>query len=114
MCAFGCQFNFAWRRIACMHKRIKTTTFRLSLPLCITVLFAGSIWSRAQARTPGTANPLASPGSAATAYRAVQHRLAHGWNTWDVNSMTTHVLLPEGLAIQVGLKNNTTEGGDDF
>jgi len=28
--------------------------------------------------------------------------------------MTTHVLLPEGLAIQVGLKNNTTEGGDDF
>ncbi len=47
-------------------------------------------------------------------YRQVQHRLAQGWNTWDVNSITTQVLLPEGLAIQVGLKHNTTEHGDKF
>jgi hypothetical protein len=52
--------------------------------------------------------------SVSTRYTEIQHRLARGWNTWDVNSMTTHVLLPEGLAIQIGLKNNTTEGGDDF
>ena len=45
-------------------------------------------------------------------YEALQQRLAEGWNTWDVNSVTTHVLLPEGLAIHVGLKHNTTEGGD--
>jgi putative isomerase len=47
-------------------------------------------------------------------YRQVQHRLAQGWNTWDVNSVATEVLLPEGLAIHAGLKHNTTEGGDAF
>lgn len=31
-------------------------------------------------------------------------RLASGWNTWHVKSMLTHVLLPEGMALQLGLK----------
>ena len=47
-------------------------------------------------------------------YRALQARLAQGWNTWDVNSVTTQVLLPEGLAIHLGLKHNTTESRDAF
>jgi putative isomerase len=47
-------------------------------------------------------------------YQAVQRRLAQGWNTWDTNSMTTHVLLPEGLAIHVGFKHNSTEFADGF
>ncbi len=47
-------------------------------------------------------------------YRQVQQRLAQGWNTWDVNSVATQVLLPEGLAIHIGLKHNATEGGDAF
>jgi hypothetical protein len=47
-------------------------------------------------------------------YRAVQKRLARGWNTWDVHSVTTQVLLPDGLAIRVGVQHNTTEGGDAF
>jgi len=47
-------------------------------------------------------------------YKALQARLAQGWNTWDVNSMTTHVLLPEGLAIHIGFKHNATVFGDDF
>lgn len=47
-------------------------------------------------------------------YQGVQKRLAQGWNTWDVHSVATQVLLPEGLAIRVGLKHNTTEGGDAF
>jgi putative isomerase len=47
-------------------------------------------------------------------YNQVQRRLARGWNTWDVNSVTTSVLLPEGLAVQVGLKHNTTEWGGAF
>src|SRR5208337_3382080 len=47
-------------------------------------------------------------------YAAVQHRLARGWNTWDTNSMITEVLLPEGLAIHSGVKNNTGEFGDRF
>jgi putative isomerase len=45
-------------------------------------------------------------------YTALQQRLARGWNTWDVNSVTTHVLLPQGLAIHVGLKHNATLEGD--
>jgi hypothetical protein len=47
-------------------------------------------------------------------YAAVQHRLSRGWNTWDTNSMITEVLLPEGLAIHAGMKNNTGEFGDRF
>ena len=45
-------------------------------------------------------------------YTALQERLGKGWNTWDVNSVATQVLLPEGLAIHFGMKHNTTEGGD--
>jgi len=63
-----------------------------------------------------------APGSVAVAqhatppapYRQVQERLARGWNTWDVNSMTTHVLLPSGLAIHLGFKHNATVFGDEF
>ena len=44
----------------------------------------------------------------------MQARLARGWNTWDVHSVTTQVLLPEGLAIHVGMKHNTTLDGDAF
>ncbi|MGA2538948.1 MAG: trehalase family glycosidase [Terracidiphilus sp.] len=55
------------------------------------------------------AEPARSPS-----YAAVQRRLAQGWNTWDVNSVATHVLLPSGLAIHVGLKHNTTVSGDAF
>jgi putative isomerase len=47
-------------------------------------------------------------------YTEVQNRLAQGWNTWDVNSVITHVLLPEGLALHIGLKHNTTLYGDNY
>jgi len=55
--------------------------------------------------------PLA-PSSAR--YQQVQKRLAAGWNTWDVHSVTTQVLLPDGLAIHVGLKHNSTLYSDAF
>src|SRR5579863_2805961 len=45
-------------------------------------------------------------------YAKVQARLARGWNTWDVHSVATQVLLPEGLAIHVGMKHNSTLNGD--
>jgi hypothetical protein len=47
-------------------------------------------------------------------YMKVQHRLAQGWNTWDANSVMTHVLLPYGLAIHIGMKSNTSVSGDAF
>ncbi len=57
-------------------------------------------------------NSISMPESAE--YKEVQARLAEGWNTWDVHSVATHVLLPNGLAVHVGLQHNTTEGRDAF
>jgi putative isomerase len=59
---------------------------------------------------------LAEPKAASTPtsgnYQEVQHRLAQGWNTWDVHSVMTQVMLPAGLAVHVGMKHNTTLWGD--
>ncbi len=69
------------------------------------------------AATAAQSRSAAAPAAVApqsAAYRQVQQRLARGWNTWDAHSVTTHVLLPEGLAIHLGLKLNTTVYGDDF
>jgi len=41
---------------------------------------------------------------------ALQAELSTGWNTWDTNSVLTHVLLPEGLAISLQLQDG--ESGD--
>lgn len=60
---------------------------------------------RAQSRF---ATGVATAGPESPEYQDVQHRLATGWNTWDVNSAATEVLLPEGLAIHVGLRLNGT------
>ncbi len=45
-------------------------------------------------------------------YRALQARLARGWNTWDTRSVTTQVLLPDGLAIRMVLRHNTALNSD--
>ena len=47
-------------------------------------------------------------------YKELQRRLARGWNTWDTHSVTTQVLLPEGLAIHIGIKHNATLWGGPF
>ena len=52
--------------------------------------------------------------SRSTEYEAVQRSLSRGWNTWDTHSVATQVLLPEGLAIHIGLKHNSTLNGDAF
>jgi hypothetical protein len=54
------------------------------------------------------------PGARSVEYGKVQARLARGWNTWDVHSVATEVLLPEGLAIHAGMKHNSTLNGDAF
>jgi hypothetical protein len=62
-----------------------------------------------------TATSVSEPKPARSAdYDAVQKRLAQGWNTWDVHSVATQVLLPEGLAIRVGMKHNSTLNSDAF
>jgi putative isomerase len=47
-------------------------------------------------------------------YEALQKRLAAGWNTWDVHSVTTQVLLPAGLAIRMGVHRKSTLNSDGF
>lgn len=37
-------------------------------------------------------------------YRELTDRLARGWNTWYVKNMLAHVLLPEGMVINLGIK----------
>ncbi|HEY1897654.1 MAG TPA: trehalase family glycosidase [Terracidiphilus sp.] len=59
-----------------------------------------------------SAPDLTPPPPRSAHYEVVQKRLAQGWNTWDVHSVATQVLLPDGLAIHVGLKHNSTEFGD--
>ncbi len=36
-------------------------------------------------------------------YAATQQRLGQGWNTWNTQSVLSHVLLPEGLTVTVGI-----------
>jgi len=40
---------------------------------------------------------------ASTGYRDLVARLARGWNTWNTRSVTSHVLLPGGYALNLGL-----------
>lgn len=37
-------------------------------------------------------------------YNRLKAEIAKGWNTWNTRSVLSHVLLPEGLAINLGIK----------
>lgn len=39
-------------------------------------------------------------------YRDIHARLARGWNTWNTRSVTSHVLLPEGFAVNLAFKQH--------
>jgi len=97
---------------------VVTTAVRL---VSLVILFGNGFSAQAQAPSPSQASaqsrlaPAIAPAlPRSTEYAQVQQRLARGWNTWDVHSVATQVLLPEGLAIHVGLKHNTGEWGDAF
>jgi putative isomerase len=38
-------------------------------------------------------------------YESMQKELAKGWNTWNTRSVLSHVLLPEGFALNLGLRD---------
>jgi hypothetical protein len=79
---------------------------------CHAALLILTIPLAAVSRLPAQSHPRAAariePFAESAEYQSLQRRLARGWNTWDVNSVTTHVLLPEGLAIHLNLKHNST------
>lgn len=53
------------------------------------------------------AEPSVAPSRRAHAeYRAVQEHLAQGWNTWHNRSVLSHVLLPEGLVLNLAFKQH--------
>lgn len=99
------------------QKRHLPAIFEMS----VTCFFLGAVFipasgpANAQTETGShTAQDMQPPQPMSAQYRAVQDRLARGWNTWDVHSVATQVLLPEGLAIHIGLKHNSTLNGDAF
>lgn len=42
-------------------------------------------------------------------YKSLQSSLANGWNTWNTESMFSHVLMPEAIAVNICF-NNTANG----
>jgi len=48
--------------------------------------------------------------SSGSELEALSTELARGWNTWDTNSVLSHVLLPDGLAINLQLQDG--QSGD--
>jgi hypothetical protein len=86
---------------------------RTAISLSAFTILMGSSLAHAQAMSHVAPGP-GEPGPRSVQYEQVQQRLARGWNTWDVRSVATQVLLPEGLAIHVGMKHNSTLNGDSF
>ena len=41
-------------------------------------------------------------------YTELKKKIASGWNTWNTRSVLSHVLLPEGFAINLGIKESKT------
>ena len=99
-------------------KTISVAACCLALSLTMAGGPSGAVAQERAPAPPQQTSRLASAESGVDApsanYRLVQRRLAQGWNTWDVNSVTTEVLLPDGLAIHAGFKHNTTESADAF
>jgi putative isomerase len=88
-----------------------------AIVLAVTFTMASGPSIAAQRQDPVMTSRTAAQGplpQASPRYQQLQERLAAGWNTWDVHSVTTQVLLPDGLAIHAGLKHNSTLFGDAF
>lgn len=96
-----------------MRKRVTVRPHRVALQVAAACLLCAC----AAAQTPASSRLAPDQAHAAPRspeYQQVQQRLAQGWNTWDVHSVATQVLLPEGIAIHVGMKHNSTEFGDAY
>jgi neutral trehalase len=93
--------------------RVNTRRLKAAMKLpAISLLFVLLLTASAFAKTQW--EPADPPRLQSPEYTQVQQRLSRGWNTWDVHSVTTQVLLPEGLAVRLGFLDKTREGGDAF
>ena len=88
-----------------MHlpRRCRAATFIFTIAFAAVSHLAGQARPRAAVRVEPFAQSPEYQSPAASRQRL---------KTWDVSSVTTHVLLPEGLAIHFGIKHNSTVNGD--
>lgn len=57
-----------------------------------------------------TARAGVRPRPRSDRYLALQQELARGWNTWNTNSVVSHVRLPDAVAVSLGLRSYWQEG----
>lgn len=74
----------------------ETFIIRSTIKLTILGVFLAAAQSYAQP----------SPQKASTAYAVLQEKLCRGWNTWNTNSVLSHVHLPEAFAINLAIKSS--------
>jgi putative isomerase len=55
---------------------------------------------------PAEAAPSQAPFNSPQ-YQAIRQRLLQGWGSWDAGNVLEQVLLPQGLAVGIGLKQTT-------
>src|SRR5579862_4232549 len=93
------------------------TSMLKGLPQVVALLLSLAV-SHAQtpaSRSPALSDTVAGPSAPRSKeYAALQERLQRGWNTWDTTTIAGEVLLPEGLEVNIGLKNNRTQAGDAY
>ena len=84
-------------------------TALIALPLAIAHAQTGAVLA------PALSDAVAdAPAPRSAEYAKLQSRLQHGWNTWDTRSIAGEVLLPDGLEVSVGLKNNRALANDSI
>jgi putative isomerase len=81
---------------------------RSRINFCLAVLHLLPVAAKPQ-RPPETTQRIESSD-----YARLQQRLSRGWNTWDVQSVTTQVLLPQGLAVRIGFLDKHRLTGESF
>ena len=97
--------------MSCASSMLKTLLRVLAIVLPLAV-------SNAQTSAPGppvlSDTVAGAPAPRSAEYAQLQERLQRGWNTWDTTTIAGEVLLPEGLEVNLGLKNNRTQTGDAY
>jgi putative isomerase len=73
--------------------------FSSTMNKLLTCLLAGAALCSTAAAQPATRALRTAE------YRALQRKLCRGWNTWSANSVLSHVYLPDGFALTLGLKS---------
>ena len=86
-----------------MRTKMKIIKSILCISTILLILFSFACGPEKDEKKSGSSEPISPQTS------ALQKKLARGWNTWENGSVLTHVLLPDGLAIKLMLKDHESE-----